>query len=89
MILEGGCPRIARGVPWADSVTGGEACGYFAHFPQIVRASPAPIAFMQLPLVAVTVAVLVGSAVAGNRLARSRESQCHVRRTRRVGLRVA
>src|SRR5471032_1281529 len=24
----GGCPRIARGVPWAGSVTGGEACGY-------------------------------------------------------------
>jgi len=26
--LEGGCPRIARGEPWAGSVTGGEACGY-------------------------------------------------------------
>ena len=25
---EGGCPRIARCVPWAGSVTGGEACGY-------------------------------------------------------------
>src|SRR5471032_1000514 len=25
---EGGHPRIARGKPWADSVTGGEACGY-------------------------------------------------------------
>ena len=25
---EDGCPRIARGVPWAGSVTGGEACGY-------------------------------------------------------------
>ena len=24
----GGCPRIARGAPWAGSVTGGEACGY-------------------------------------------------------------
>jgi hypothetical protein len=24
----GGCPRIARGEPWAGSVTGGEACGY-------------------------------------------------------------
>ena len=23
-----GCPRIARGVPWAGSITGGEACGY-------------------------------------------------------------
>jgi hypothetical protein len=23
-----GFPRIARGAPWADSVTGGEACGY-------------------------------------------------------------
>ena len=23
-----GCPRIARGVPWAGSVTSGEACGY-------------------------------------------------------------
>jgi hypothetical protein len=23
-----GCPRIARGAPWADSITGGEACGY-------------------------------------------------------------
>jgi len=22
------CPRIARGVPWVGSVTGGEACGY-------------------------------------------------------------
>src|SRR5471032_1245383 len=26
--LLGGCPRIARGEPWAGSVTGGEACGY-------------------------------------------------------------
>ena len=26
--LVGGCSRIARGVPWAGSVTGGEACGY-------------------------------------------------------------
>ena len=26
--LEGGCSRIARGAPWAGSVTGGEACGY-------------------------------------------------------------
>jgi hypothetical protein len=25
---EGGFPRIARGAPWAGSVTGGEACGY-------------------------------------------------------------
>ena len=25
---EFGFPRIARGVPWAGSVTGGEACGY-------------------------------------------------------------
>jgi hypothetical protein len=24
----GGCPRIARGEPWAGSITGGEACGY-------------------------------------------------------------
>jgi hypothetical protein len=23
-----GCPRIARGAPWAGSITGGEACGY-------------------------------------------------------------
>jgi hypothetical protein len=23
--LEGGCPRIARGEPWAGSITGGEA----------------------------------------------------------------
>src|SRR5471032_3334788 len=28
MIMKGGCPRIARGAPWAGSVTGGEACGY-------------------------------------------------------------
>ena len=26
--LEGGYPRIARGGPWAGSITGGEACGY-------------------------------------------------------------
>ena len=26
--LVDGCPRIARGAPWAGSVTGGEACGY-------------------------------------------------------------
>ena len=25
---EDGFPRIARGAPWAGSVTGGEACGY-------------------------------------------------------------
>ena len=26
--MRGGCPRIARGEPWAGSITGGEACGY-------------------------------------------------------------
>src|SRR5471030_2508839 len=39
-----GCSRIARGAPWAGSVTGGEACGYpcsekegFTH-PSLLRA---------------------------------------------------
>ena len=42
--LVDGCPRIARGAPWAGSVTGGEACGYpcsekegFTH-PSLLRA---------------------------------------------------
>src|SRR5476651_256106 len=41
---EDGFPRIARGAPWAGSVTGGEACGYpcsekegFTH-PSLLRA---------------------------------------------------
>ena len=42
--LVDGCSRIARGAPWAGSVTGGEACGYpcsekegFTH-PSLLRA---------------------------------------------------
>ena len=42
--LEVGFPRIARGAPWAGSITGGEACGYpcsekegFTH-PPLLRA---------------------------------------------------